>query len=291
MTGTRALAVQLACWVWIAAAATYSGWEYTTFAGLYRWLAEQQIAAFGKYAPHLTAVLPFLLVASPALTIIAAQARRRRQAGGATATGGTDCDKARRGARILVMLAPLCFALALGAFLVGRGEEVPAGDPVRIDLSTFGDAAPPPGRVALVGDVLVDKGLTTLTTGRFGQMQENFYAPVVGRGRRPEAAPFRFFVKRSASRSAGDAPLRQMFLGQEIGILIRGGLPSDVEAMLARAGAPPAEPHWLLTNPAARTDTYYAVAGVSGLVGVILLLGGGAGLLGARIRARRRGAG
>jgi uncharacterized membrane protein len=288
VTGTRALAIQLACWLWIAATAAYFGWEYTNFTGLYRWLADQQIAVFGKYALHLTALLPFLVVSAPAFSIIAAQHRRRRQSGAAGAAGISEYEKARSSARILFLLAPVCFAIALGAFLVGQGETVPDGDPVRLDLSISGDATPPSGRVTLVGDVLVDKGLTTLTTGRFGQTVENFYAPVIGRGRRSDAAPFHFFVKRSTSRSTGDAPLRQMFLGQETGILIRDGLPSDVEAMLVRAGAKPAEPYWLLTNASARSDTYYAVAGVSGVIGTILLLGSAAGLVRARIRARRK---
>ena len=99
---------------------------------------------------------------------------------------------------------------------------------------------------------------------------------------------FRFYVRRTVVRASRDPRLTQVFYGNPTGVLIRNGLPEDVRALYDRKGIEVTEPHWVLSPPSARTDAYYVVAGVAGLVGVILLLGGLGAMAGLRLRDRRR---
>lgn len=275
------------CWAWIVFCAAFLGYGYATYSGLYRWLAELQVSLFGKYAIVLSGVLPVLILAFPAMAIIR-QDYLARDAGRPNAPRG-EAEKlasTRRSALILMALSPLCFIVAGAAYWIGMDKAVPAGDPVRFDLRRLGTGPTPMGRVTIRGNVLVDRGITTLTEGSW-QTFENFYAPLIPVDQSPPESSFQVFVKRSSVRSGSQPRLRQMFLGTETGILIQGGLPPEVRAILAKNGVQITEPHWLLAPPNTANDNYYAVAGLAALIGLILLLSGGAALLGARTRARR----
>lgn len=272
------------CWVWIALCGAYLAHGYATYSGLYRWLAELQIAFLGRYVIALTGLVPFLLLIAPTLPIL----RRDYLAGQGTraTTPAAKAMRARRTAIVLVAVAAFCFILSGATFLIGRSKTVPAGSPVEVDLRTLGTGPPPEGRVTVRGRVLVERGVTTITEGSW-QTFETLYVPIVASDRPADQGGYRVFVKRSTVRSANQPALRQMFLGAETGILVRGGLPADVLAILAQRGIEVAEPHWLLSPPGAANDTYFTAAATAGLIGLILFLGGTSGFIGARFRAGR----
>lgn len=274
------------CWAWIVFCAAYLAYGYATYSGLYRWLAALQISLVDRYVIALTGIVPFLLLSAPALSILRRHYLAGRDENGAVGPSAK-AARARRSAIVLVAIGALCFILSGATFLIGQSNAVPAGSPVNVDLNALGTGPLPEGRVTLRGNVLVDRGVTTITQGSW-QTSENFYAPVVANDQ-PVAGPggYRIFVARSTVRSGRQPALRQTFIGTETGILIRGGLPAEVRAILTQSGVRIAEPHWLLSPPSAASDTYYTAAATAGLIGLILLIGGASGFVGARFRARR----
>lgn len=273
------------CWAWIIFCATYLAFGYATYSGLYRWLAELQVSLVGRYVIALTGIVPFLLLTAPALSILRRDYLAARPDGEVVSPSAKEV-RARRSAIVLVALGGLCFILSGATFLIGQSKAVPAGNPVQVDLQALGTGTPPEGRVSVRGNVLVDRGVTTITQGSW-QTSENFYAPIAASDRPATPGGYRIFVKRSTVRSGNQPALRQMFIGTETGILVRGGLPADVRLILAQSGVQIAEPHWLLSPPSAANDTYYTAAATAGLIGLILLIGGAGGFVGARFRARR----
>lgn len=267
-------------WVWIAACAAYVAFGYATYSGLYRWLAELQVSIFGKYAIVLTGVVPVLILAAPALTVLRRDYLARQTA--VRESQATSTVRAQKTALLLIALSAPCFILSGVTFLIGQSKAVPAGNPVPVDLRTLETAGPPEGRVTLQGSVLVDRGVTTITESSW-QTSENFYAPIVASAQAANSGGYRVFVKRSTVRSKNQPAMRQMFIGTETGVLIRGGLPAEARAILAQQGVRVADPHWVLSPPTATNDNYYAAAAAAGLIGVILLAGGA----GAYVRARR----
>lgn len=271
------------CWAWIVLCGAYLAYGYTTYSGLYRWLAGLQVSLNGKYFIALTGIVPFLLLAAPALFLLRRDyLAAQRDGGGRRLSNAGKARAARRSAVVMIAISAVCFILSGATFLIGQSKAVPAGDPVPVDLSSLGTAPLPEGRVTVSGRVLADRGVTTMTEARW-QTFENFYAPMIANEEPARPSAYRVFVKRSTARSGNQPALRQMFLGTETGILIPGGLPAEVRAILAQQGVQIAEPHWLLGPPSAANDNYYAAAAAAGLIGLILFLGGSFAFYRARV--------
>lgn len=285
-------------WIWFLAAAAYGTWEYVGFSGLYRWLAELQLGMFGRYYGSWTLIVSIFLLGLPGLATLSALEREKRRRQAFEEAHGVPqptleelqaeaSARARRHNRVMLWIAPVCFLVAGIAYWLGQQQALPAGAPVvQVDLAALGTSEPPSGRVMLIGQVLAAPGVTT-SSEMLRRIEENYYAPIVARDDTGRREDFRFYVRRSVVRSAGDPRLAQVFYGNPTGILIRNGLPGDARALFERKQIEVTEPHWVLSSPTVRTDTYYVVAMVSGLVGTVLILAAFAAWGGQRIRERR----
>ena len=60
----------LLAWLWVGLVAAYLAWGAATYSGLYRWLAELQLAQSGAYYQGWTAMVPGFVLATPALLYI-----------------------------------------------------------------------------------------------------------------------------------------------------------------------------------------------------------------------------
>ena len=78
MEGKSNRTLLVLCWIWVAIVSAYMVWGLINEAGLYGWAAEQQVQRWGSYSPKLTALVPWLVLAGPALSYIGRHSRRRR---------------------------------------------------------------------------------------------------------------------------------------------------------------------------------------------------------------------
>lgn len=262
---------------WIAVVALWAWWEFSHYSGLYRWLAEWQIARWGGYEMAWTAIVPAIILMAPALSVL----RRREQATQeALATGEANPADVMRGVRkVMLILGVVSAIVAGGAYLYSQQLPDPSDAPAQIDLATLGETAPPTGSAIFAGAVP--------DTDRALQMDEAFrsrsadidhqtiYVPVLADGAAKDA-PVRFFIDRAsyAFTDSGEAPRTNIFLADHMkGVLVENGLPADVVAAFAQQGVTVASPHYLLTtNSVGGRQNYYIVAALGGFIAFILFL-------------------
>lgn len=262
--------------IWLALVAGWAWWEYSHYSGLYRWLAEWQIAKWGSYEQVWTALVPAFILAIPAFRVL----RERELLNQASLIAGDDPVPILRRVRTGVLICGGVLALvAGGAYLTSQQLPDPSDPPTTVDLTALGAAAPPTGSAIFAGAIP--------DTARALQMDEAFrsrsadidhqtiYVPVVAVGAAKDA-PVRFFIDRASYAFADnkEAPRVNIFLPDHMqGVLIEDGLPADVVAAFQKQGVPIASPHYLMTtNSVGGRQTYYIVAALGGFVAAILFL-------------------
>src|SRR5438105_11942594 len=67
-------------WLWLLAVIGYMAWSTFAFEGLYRWLAEWEMAQWGQYYRKWTAMLPILILGMPAFAYLGWRSRLRQAA-------------------------------------------------------------------------------------------------------------------------------------------------------------------------------------------------------------------
>ena len=70
MHDSRSRVLLILSWAWVVVVVAYLGWGAVTYSGLYRWLADFQLARTGRYYSGLTALVPGFVLAAPALWYI-----------------------------------------------------------------------------------------------------------------------------------------------------------------------------------------------------------------------------
>lgn len=261
---------------WLALVAGWAWWEYSHFSGLYRWLAEWQIAKWGGYEQVWTALVPAFILAIPAFRVL----RERELRNQASLIAGDDPVPILHRVRTGMLVCGVILALvAGGSYLYSQTLPDPSDPPTTVDLAALGGAAPPTGS-AIFARAVPD-------TDRALQMDEAFrsrsadidhqtlYVPVVAEGA-AKGAPVRFFIDRAsyAFADSGEAPRTNIFLADHMqGVLVENGLPADVVAAFEKQGVATASPHYLMTtNSVGGRQTYYIVTALGGFIAVILFL-------------------
>jgi hypothetical protein len=269
--------------VWIALVSGYMIWCAASDAGLYRWLADLQVAQGGGYYPKWTAILPALLLCSPALWYL----RRQADVAQASQPAGPAAEGARMGrtARNMGIAGVVAGLIGVGAY--GYAQSVPDGseEAIPFNVSVLGTGAPVPShKIRVTG--AVDPDATTGVTESGGSTDSStMYA-----GFRPDDAggakdaPLRLFVERRMG-GAGDAATLQGFLPDQEGYLVENGLPALALRDLEARRIPIATPHYVLhPGDSTRRDPYYVAAALGGLLCAVCLI---VALIGAR-QARSR---
>lgn len=272
--------------LWVALVAGYWGWAAITYSGLYRWLAEWQVAHMGGYYERGTAILPALLMSGPALVYL----RRRAENAQAEAAAqlGAEVAEGRRLRRSVWGTAAFGLAAILvggGAFLLSQSVPDGSGPATPFDAATLGSAPLPSDLVAIRGDVDSNASVA-LTETRSGSSRGVVYAGFHPEGENAKEAPVRLFIERSTG--SGAPTMSQGFLPEQTGFLVENGLPDAAVRDLEARGIRLASPHYVLrTSAGARRDTYYVVAAVAGFLGFVCLLVAGIMAIQGRALLRR----
>jgi hypothetical protein len=132
-------------WLWLAIVTAYSIWGAVTYSGLYRLVAELQIDQWGGYSDKWTAILPGMLLASPAFWYLRRQAAIAAAAAPAPGPDG-EVRRVRRMAQVLGAIGLVSALVGIGAFLISQQLPDRAEPAVPFDAATLGTAPAPTGR-------------------------------------------------------------------------------------------------------------------------------------------------
>lgn len=267
--------------LWIAAVSAYMGWGAINHSGLYRWLADLQIAQSGGYYPRWTGILPALLLSAPAIWVLRRAAERGEDEQAAAGPAG-EGQRLAKGARNMGISGVVVGIAAIGAFIFA--QSLPDGsEPAQpFNLSALGGGGPVPSHKISIRGTVDEEGTTGVTESGQGSERNVMYA-----GFRPDDAPkdapLSLFVERNMG---GNATVLQGFLPEQEGYLVENGLPALALADLEARGVRIARPHYLLRPPGDGPRTpFYAAAAVGGLLAIFLLIVAVVAALRARGRA------
>ena len=276
--GTQRLLLILS-WLWLLAVGAYLTWSLIAFEGLYRWLAEWQMAHWGQYYRKWTAVLPFLILALPALAYLGRRSRARHAQ--AASSVAAQAGIIRRNARITLVIGIIGVVIAGTAFALSQGQPDGTEPAERFEFVRLGSGPVPQTKVRIEGrlDPAASTGLA-----RGGVEDTLTYYAAFRAGDEAKGAPVRLFIERG-TRPA-ELNTLQGFMPEQTGYLVENGVPERALAELRQRGVAVANPHYLLkTRAGSFRDPYYITAALSGFIGLICLIIGAAGLLQARRRA------
>jgi hypothetical protein len=218
---------------------------WATYSGLYRLLAEWQLARSGSYGVEVTGAFTALALMVPALVIIAIiGASREGERGQAHSDRLVAEDKARRDRintwmrehrRRVTALAGGAVATVWGGGMIVSG--LLAGPRVPLDVAALEGGAIPAGRyVELTGRILPAEAVGVSSS----RSREMLFVPVVSAA----GAPVRVYLKTSVdwARSHG----REIASGRYQGLLDARALPGVAITSFTERGQPPAESYWVL---------------------------------------------
>lgn len=271
--------------LWIALVSGYMVWGVVYDAGLYRWLADQQIARFGAYYPKLTAILPALLLCAPALWFL----RRQADIAQASQPSGPAAEGARMGrsARNMAIAGVAAGLIGFGAWIYSQTLPDGSEEAIAFNVSVLGTGAPVPAHKIRVTGTVDPDATTGVTETGGGTDNATLYAGFRPDGADAKDAPISLFIQRRIGGSA-EAATAQGFTPDQDGYLIENGLPAlalrDLEARRIRV----ASPHYVLRpGDDTRREPYYVAAALGGLLCVVCLIVALIGALQARSRMMR----
>jgi hypothetical protein len=218
---------------------------WATYSGLYRLLAEWQLARSGAYGVELTGAFTALALLVPALVIIAIIGASREGERGQTHSDRLVAeDKARRDRinawirehrRRVTALAGGAVGAVWGAGMIASG--LLAGPRVPLDVAALEAGATPPGRyVELTGRILPAQAVA-VSTSRGGEM---LFVPVVS----APGAPVRVYLKTSVDWARSHR--RDIASRRYQGLFDARALPGVAVTSFTDRGQPPAESYWVL---------------------------------------------
>jgi hypothetical protein len=291
MTGSLPLKLKLAlAWLlFVSLAMAVQAWTYS---GLYRLLSEWQLSLSGEYDFTESAIMPTLILATPAL-IVLGQAVRAAPRSIQPASARTQ----QIGLRRLFVFG--CIALAGAAASLLWALHLPLGSdpPLRIDIDQIGQSSPGLGSVVLAGTLDRAHAVSRLAGSGPHTHGRIFYIPVTGSTGRTQ--PTRFFVEvrtagsgREVPETASEArqdniwklpdpdhesdqPAPDLPASQEEirGVLVESGLPFDMVRMFEREHLAITRPYYvLLTDSDGARGFYYTLAGFALFVAALALL-------------------
>jgi hypothetical protein len=268
-------------WLYAAAACAYICYEWYAYAGLYRLAAEWQLEQFGSYGLKLTLLFPLMVLLMPAAVLVSLTGMQDQLRG---------ADAGPRSSAIFVLLGIVALAVAAGAGWYGYVKSMETVDVESLDLSK-GDT-PRSTHVAITGiartEYIVEFGTKTSGTTKLDR-----YIPLTPASWRP-GQPLVYFMKTNMTAymppGGGGmvmlSPRTPAFqITTQPGVLVRDGLPGAVGEGYRKNNIAVASPPIVLNlNPGADLQPFFVTAGVSGLLGFVMLVSAGA----AALRQRRQ---
>jgi len=274
--------------VWIALASGYMAWGAIYHDGLYRWLADLQVAQTGGYYPRWTAIIPALLLCLPAIWVLRRQAEIGQAEMAARGPAG-EAERLGKGARNMAIAGVVAGIVGFGVHAFAQSVPDGSEPAVPFDVSALGNGGAVPGhKISVRGQI--DPAITTGVTETGGDADRStLYAAFVPEGAAAKDAPVLLFVERSFTGPPDAAPT-QAFLPDQEGYLVENGLPALALSDLETQGVRVASPHYVLRPPGdgPRTPYYVAIA-LCGLLFVIFLLVAVISAVKARGRVQRLG--
>ncbi|WFU16419.1 hypothetical protein [Bradyrhizobium sp. CB3481] len=268
-------------WLYIAAACAYIFYEWYSYTGLYRLAAEWQLEHYGSYQLKLTLIVPLVVLLAPAAVLVSLTGMQD-QLRSATQGGGSPA--------LFAVLGALAVAVAAGAGWYGYVKSMETVDVESFDLSK-GDT-PRSTHVTITGiartEYIVEFGRKSSDTTMLDR-----YIPLTPANWRP-GEPLVYFMKTNATAymppGGGGmvmlSPRTPAFqITTQSGVLIRDGLPGPVGEHYHKNKLALASPPILLDLAyGADVKPFFVTAGVSGVLGFLMLFAAGA----AALRQRRQ---
>jgi hypothetical protein len=252
--------------VLLCVAALYQSYSY---AGIYRWLAEWQLAQFHSYNVRLTLVGAILLPALP-VCVLAEIFGIPYRTGWRAAPGGRSTGYIMW----MAVVGVLALIVGTGAFLLGYQKSQQAIVIETVDLATQ-KQPPQSDHVRMSGVARTD--LVTRLKNQSGA--EKVYVPLTpANWKRSDAITYFLRTEIDVYRTPDG---REMFLDSktppfrltQVGILVPDDLPGPIAEIYRKSnlilGSPPMV---LELSPNADLARYWVVAGVSGILGLVFLL-------------------
>lgn len=268
-------------WIWVLIVTAHLVMGWMNYTGAFRWAAELQIRAFGKYSDKLAFLASWLALGSPAFYFA------RRGTVRSEGDGGSGLPSRIEHRKFRVFLS---FSLAFGLASVvsyGLARSIPdATGPVQpLDLAKLGDSEPPSGRVRLIGTVDQERG-TVLEEEINNSKSETAYLPVIPKDAKDgegSEKPIRYFVQVKMGKFVPGVEMKDGMAINLEGVLLKNGLPGVLKKIYDDDRIAVASPHFVLVGSV--TDLrmpYYMAAGICALLFVAL----GVSSLRERITAR-----
>jgi hypothetical protein len=267
-------------WLYIAAACAYIFYEWYAYSGLFRLAAEWQLEQFGSYGLKLTLIFPLMVLLMPAAVLVTLTGMQDQLRSAGSGAGSS---------AIFVLLGVVALAVAAGAGWYGYVKSTETVDVESLDLSK-GDT-PRSTHVAITGiartEYIIEFGKKTSSTTILDR-----YIPLTPASWRP-GQPLVYFMKTNmtAYMPPGGgmlmlSPRTPAFqITTQPGVLVRDGLPGAVGESYRKNNIAVASPPIMLDlSPGADLQPFFVTAGVSGILGFVMLASAGA----AALRQRRQ---
>lgn len=273
--------------LWCAAVAGYMGYGWYAYFGLYRILAEWQLATFDRYYAYPTALVPGVVLALPGLRLLDWLNRR------AGKTAGEPTANPRRGLRNLAMVGIAALVFAGGSLVLGLRESAKVPSVATFDL-LLSSTLPKADRLIITGMARTDLMLTFEVETR-GSTRTSHYVPLTAPGWQPDQ-PLVYFLKTNQDAYIGPgttrihklSPDQQPFpITTEPAYVESHALPGPLreEYLRNRLILAPTL-HIFDQSTTSGLVIYWAVALAGGLIGVSCVVGAGAAAFGQWLRRR-----
>jgi hypothetical protein len=268
-------------WLYIAAACAYIFYEWYSYAGLYRLAAEWQLEQFGSYRMKLTLLFPLMVLLTPAAVLVTLSGMQDQMRNAGSGAGSP---------AIFVLLAVVALAVAAGAGWYGYVRSTETFDVESLDLSK-GDT-PRSTHVTITG-IARTEYIIEFGTKRDSTTILDRYIPLTPASWRP-GQPLVYFMKTNMTAYMPPGGGSMLMLSPRTppfqittqpGVLVRDGLPGVVGEGYRKSNIAVASPPIVLDlSPGADLQPFFVTAGVSGILGFVMLVSAGA----AAVRQRRQ---
>ena len=257
-------------WLYIAAACAYIFYEWYAYTGLYRLAAEWQLEHFGSYGMKLTLLVPLMVLLSPAAVLVSLSGMQDqvRSAGSGAGSSAT-----------FALLGVVALAVAAGAGWYGYVRSMETFDVERLDLSK-GDT-PRSTHVTITGIARTEYIVEFGTKSSGGTTRLDRYIPLTAPTWRPDQ-PLVYFMKTNITAYMPPGGGGMLMLSPrtpafqmttEPGVLVRDGLPGAVGERYRKNNLAVASPPIVLDlSPGADVQPFFVTAGVSGMLGFVMLI-------------------
>lgn len=267
-------------WLYIAAACAYVFYEWYSYTGLYRLAAEWQLEQFGSYQLKLTLIVPILVLLMPAAVLVKFAGMQDQLR---SATEGA------KSPAMFALLGAVAVVVAAGAGWYGYLKSMETVDVENLDLSK--GEAPRSTHVTITGiartEYIVEFGRKS------SDAMLDRYIPLTPATWQP-GQPLVYFMKTNTTAYMPPGGGGMLMLSPRTpafqittqpGVLVRDGLPGPVGEHYRKNKLALASPPILLDlSYGADVKPFFMTAGVSGVLGFIMLFAAGT----AALRQRRQ---